>query len=606
MSVWPGRLARAGSGILVLGAVAAVGAAGWFTPVPDDVPLAGAGIPVPAAPTTLVCPAPVVLPESGDEDDPEFDPAPVDSVDRIRFVAGAGAGPRDGESAGTASPGSADPPPGAVLEAWPLDDLAGPPVLTADASGIVADVEPGGGAALVGSRVAVASGEPTTGTVARSQPVAELPPRVAGAVVSAVSAGDLRGITAASCQRPASELWLVGGGTELGTTTLLVVHNPGATPAEIGLEMWGPAGPVELGGGARYVVPSGGEISLRLSALAPELASTVVRVTSAGGQIGAYLQVSELDGFTPGGVDLVVPGLAPTTRQVIGSLVVPESQVDAPGAGLLRLLAPVGTAGGRDAPEGADDRAGSQVPEVTESAEVPVRVSFVGESGPVVLPGAEEVVLVAGEVTDVDLGGLPAGAYAVVVDSEVPVLAGARVERVGTPAEPGDPAPVEQAWIAAGARASAELIAVPAGLAVDAVLTAVPAAPEPSAGDPTGVTRARLTAYDEAGAVLVSEEVTMPAGTTLRVPLPEGTAAVELIPTLAAGTAGMADPGEPSDLDATAESVDGLSAGASFAWGVLVQSQGTDGTLLSVLTPPLHRAAIDEVVVRQSRRMPLE
>src|SRR5690606_17160223 len=117
--------------------------------------------------------------------------------------------------------------------------------------------------------------------------------------------GDLRGTTAASCQHPGSEHWLVGGGTELGTTSLLLVQNPGATPAEIGLDIWGPAGRVELGGAARYVVPSGGELSLRLSAFAPELARAVVRVTSAGGRISAFMQVSALDGFTPGGTDLV-------------------------------------------------------------------------------------------------------------------------------------------------------------------------------------------------------------------------------------------------------------------------------------------------------------
>src|SRR5690606_34814220 len=300
--------------------------------------------------------------------------------------------------------------------------------------------------------------------VGRARPVEGAPPRVAGAVVSSVVTGDLRGTTAAACQRPGSEFWLVGGGTELGTTSLLVVHNPGATPSEIGLEVWGPAGPVELGRGARYIVPSGGELTLRLSALAAELSGTVVRVTSAGGQIAAYLQVSELDGFTPGGADLVVPGVEPSRRQVLSSVVVPQSEVDAPGAGLLRLLVPEGVAGPGDPellPEGAeagpqgepaDDGAQTEEPGQSESSpeeatedpgdegadpalaprgELPVRLTFYGEDGPMTLPGTEELTVRPGEVTDLDLGGLPAGAYAMVVESEVPILAGARVERVG-------------------------------------------------------------------------------------------------------------------------------------------------------------------------------
>ncbi len=549
MSVWPGRLARAGSGLLVLGVVGAVGAAAWLAPVPEETAVAGVALPVPAGPTTLVCPGPVVLPESDDDVDPEFNPAPVGSVDRVRLVAGAGAG--DG-----AVPGG-----GALLEAWPLANLSGSPVLVADAT---VDTT---GAGASGGTVGVASGEPSGGIVARAQPVADAPARVAGAVVSTVAAGDLRGTSAAACQRPGSEFWLVGGGTELGTTTLLVVHNPGATPAEIGLAMWGPAGPVELGGRARYIVPSGGELSLRLSALAVELARTVVHVTSAGGQIAAFLQVSELDGFTPGGTDLVVPGGAPAQRQVLTTLVVPDSELEGPGAGLLRLLAP---ADGE--PEGG-------------ASEVPVRVAFYGESGPVTLPGAEALSLVPGEVTDVDLGGLPAGSYAAVVESDRPVLAAARVERLGVPANPGDPVPVEQAWIAASPDERTELFAVPAGLTADAVITGVPATAQP-ADQPVGLATGLLRAFDETGAELIAEEISIPAGTTLSVPLPAGTAAAELV------THDAAD--------------DAVAAGSSLAWSVLVESQGADGPFVSVLTSPVHGAAVGEVTVRGAQRLPFE
>ncbi|MDQ2624411.1 MAG: DUF5719 family protein, partial [Actinomycetota bacterium] len=538
-------------------------------------------------------------------------------------------------------PGSPSTVPGAVLQAWLLGGLTGGPTWVADASGITADVSgsaDGSGSAgggTVGETLAVASGEHATGLVARAQPVAELAPRVAGAVVSTVAAGDLRGTTAAACQSPGSEFWLAGGGTELGTTTLLVVHNPGATPAEISLEMWGPAGPVELGGGARYIVPSGGELTLRLSALAAELARTVVRVMSAGGQIAAYLQVSELDGFTPGGSELVVPGSAPASRQVIPSVVVPESDVGGAGSGLLRLLVPSGGGAGVSVPEGegseleartlegqteadgqndggegqtepddqSDDESQSGAEAQTEDeggarADLPVRVrvAFYGESGPVTLPGTEELTLVPGEVTDVDLGGLPAGAYAVVVDADAPVLASARIERLGSPANAGEPVPVENAWIAGSSGSAADLVAVPAGLTADVVLSAVPATRSASStlenlGSPiTG----QLRAFDEFGAVLVSEAISVSAGSTLRVPLPQGVAAVELteVPALADGAALG---------DETART-----AGSSLAWGVLITSRGADGDFLSVLTAPVHGAAVGEVAVRHAQRLPLE
>src|SRR5690606_12575526 len=54
VSVWPGRLARVGSGLLVLGLAGAVGVASWIAPVPEDQAVGAAAIPVPAGPTTLV------------------------------------------------------------------------------------------------------------------------------------------------------------------------------------------------------------------------------------------------------------------------------------------------------------------------------------------------------------------------------------------------------------------------------------------------------------------------------------------------------------------------------------------------------------------------
>lgn len=559
MSVWPGRLARAGSGLLVLGAVGVVVGASWIAPPPSDVPVEAAVVPVPPGATTLVCPGPIVLPDSRDDVDPEFNPAPVGSVDAARFAVGGTTG-------------------AAPLQIWPLDRLAGAPVLSAEPSG-----------------VRIASVAPSGPLVGRAQPADDVAARVAGAVVSTVAAGDLRGTAAAACQHPGSEHWLVGGGTELGTTSLLIVHNPGATPAEIGLDIWGAAGRVDLGGAARYVVPSGGELSLRLSAFAPELANAVVRVTSAGGQVSAFMQVSVLDGFTPGGADLVVAGAPPAGQQVVSTLVVPASEIEGPGAGVLRLLAPGvvdaepgaepgGEPGGEQSAEPADDRAAdtaqAERPSLPES--VPARLTFLGAAGPVTLPGAEQVDLVIDEVTDVDLGGLPAGQYAVVVEAERPVVAATRIERVGTPAVAGDPAPIDLAWSPASTLGGDALLAIPAGLSTTAVVVGVPA---PGEGEGAGVVSAVVRAYDEVGTEILVEDVAVPVGSTLGVPLPSGTAAFDIVPTSA---------------DAA------VTDGGRLAWGVLAESVGPDGSFVSTLTPPVRDATVATVAVRHSQRLPLD
>src|SRR5690606_36527125 len=132
-----------------------------------------------------------------------------------------------------------------------------------------------------------------------------------------------------------------------------------------------------------------------------------------------YLQDSRVDGLTPAGVELVTAAAAPATEQVVPAIAVGDP--DEPEAPSLRVLAP-------------GDEATT------------VEVLLLGSDGIVRLPGTEDVGLDAGEVLDIPLDGLPRGDYVAVVRADVPVVAGATVTRVGTPAEPGDAPPTERAW----------------------------------------------------------------------------------------------------------------------------------------------------------------
>src|SRR5690606_35790565 len=160
------------------------------------------------------------------------------------------------------------------------------------------------------------------------------------------AAGDLRGVGAASCRRPATETWLVGGGTERGSSAWLVLQNPGRTAATVEVAMWGPSGPVDLAGAPEYLVPAGTERALLLEGVAAEQSRIVVRLSSSGRQVAAYLQDSRLRGLVPQGVGYVVGGQAPAVRQVIPGLSVATDAEGGPageagGVGpLLRLLAP--------------------------------------------------------------------------------------------------------------------------------------------------------------------------------------------------------------------------------------------------------------------------
>jgi len=516
-------LGATSTGVVAVGAVAAAvllsgpwaeavtGAGGTLT---EDVRT----VDVEPGPVQLVCAPPARLPEGADVGDSQFTAAPVATATSL--------------AAGVLGEGVRD-------VGWGV--LGGP----------LGAVEPGRDAA-------VHAGDPgPSGSVLQAQPVARSPFRVAGATASVTTAGDLRGLAAAPCVEPSISQWIVGGGTEVGTTAVLTLQNPGAHSAVVALRVFGPTGPVALGSQGQLVLGPGQSTQVRLEAVAPEQRRIAVHVTSTGSRVAATLQVQRLDGLVPQGVDLLAPGAAPATSVALSGLMSNGEPVDDPNAPVLRLLAPGDTAG-------------------------TARVSIYGVDGIARLRGAESVDLQPGVVTDLPLGGLPAGGYGIVVDADVPVVAAAGFTRVGPVPEDaivrGNP--VDLAWVAGqplpepGATAQA---ALPAGAQGVVALTAVPevrgeAAPE---GDVTALVRV----YGADGAVLGEKEVQAEAGRLTR---------------LAVG--GIAPQGTPALVSVEADD------GSRIAWGVeLTAEDGSDESarLVSALAPTRSVSAPGAVRVRQ-------
>lgn len=422
----------------------------------------------------------------------------------------------------------------------------------------------------VGTGAAVLTGTtPDGGQALRAQP-GEGPFRAVGAVASVTTAGDLRGLAAGACAAPSVEQWLVGGSTDVGGSARLVVQNPGPTAATVHLEAWGPSGQVALGSGGLFVVPAGSQVETLVEAVAPEQRRLALRVRADGGVVTSYLQHHAIAGLLPVGVDLVTAGSAPATSLVVPGIVSGGESVDDPDAPQLRLLAP-GTEAGA------------------------ARVSVYGPDGLVRLRGGESVDLAPGAVTDLSLGGLPAGTYAVVVDTDVPVVAAATWARTGSPAEDAvdDTAPVDRAWVPAlatpvpaattGASAAASAAAgtddrgraaVPPGTTASVTLVGVPDDRDPST-DPTGSATATVRAYAADGSVAGERTVDLTAGTVVTLAVDDvapGAAVVEV----------------ESD-DAVAWSL-GLTADDGTA---------TPGTLVSTIVPTAQVAEPGDVAVRE-------
>jgi len=537
---WRGRLVRAASGLAVLGAVAAVVTLGQWpvqgTAAAQGVPLPPQEVAVPPSATTLVCAGPLILPDDTGRGDAEFDPTPVDPISTLTAVTSVPPGTSgDGVAAGTVTT---------------LDGTQTLETLTAGGDGV--------SVSSVGGPLAV-----------HAQPGTE-PARVGAVSSGLVKAGDLRGLAAASCAQPVADAWLVGGATDLSSTAQLVLDNAGSTPAEVTLDLWGPTGRVDLSG-ERYLVAPGGERVVVLGGIAAEQRRVALHVSATGGRVGVHVQDSVLDGFTPAGTDLVVPGAAPSRRQVVPGVSVVASTVNDPHAPALRLLAP-------------------------GDAATTAHVTLLGPGGPEQLPGAESVELAPGEVTDVPLGGLAAGAYTVVVSASEPVVAAAVVSRPGSAGELDDTPSTERAWAASVTPGQGGVAVLPSGTHGMLVVAAVPDGDDDGT-DGSGEGTLRL--LGAGGELLAERPLSVPAGTTGSWTL-DGLLAGSG-PVVPGGTDDAAEP--PAEGVRAVDLVTASGATVRLSWALVAEVDRKDGVLVSVLDPVPVRAGAPSVAVRPDPRL---
>ncbi|WP_275007203.1 DUF5719 family protein [Promicromonospora iranensis] len=479
-------------------------------------------VPVAAAEGGLVCPVPAEL-EQPDVGDDEFSAAPVETTTSL--------------TAAVLDSAAGTEPSITTLDGERPDELTGP--LTV---GDVAAVREG---ELSGARtVRVTPGGATYATAT---------------VASVTTDGDLRGMVAGPCAVPSVEHWLVGGSTSVGSSGRLVLQNPGRTPATVSLEAWGASGPVVLGSQSLVVVPPGEQVITMLEAIAPDQSRLALHVTAEGGRVGAYVQHHRIEGLVPAGADLVVSGGAPSSTTAVSGVVSTGEPVDDPHAPRLDLLTP-GTVAGT------------------------ASLAVLGPDGPVRLRGGEEVSLEPGQVTTLPLGGLSEGSYTVVVDADVPVVAGAAVDRKGTAAEDAvvDDDPYDRAWLAgqavpSGGAVADGAVAVPEHAAYEVTLSGVPDERDPERiDDVEGSTEVALRGVGPDGEEAWTRAVEVPTGGTVELDRAE---LAELGDTVAV----VAE--QPADQP-------------GVVWSVRL-AEADDESLFSVLSPTAPLAAGGDVRVRR-------
>lgn len=253
----------------------------------------------------------------------------------------------------------------------------------------------------------------TTPPVAVGSPPAQL----SGAQSQSVSTGDFSGLASSACLPASGSTWLVGGATQTGRTTLLLLANPTDVAASVDVQVYGESGQVSASGMDGIAVKAGSQRVLSIAGFAPGIQSPVVHVTSSGGQVVASLEQSTVRGLDPGGVDFVSGQNLPAATVVIPGVVVTATAAISGDLGqtdyqdlqtALRLFAPSGKS-------------------------TTVTITVLDESGTVT--GSPTTAKVgAGVVTDLPLDTLSDGKYTILVTAKIPVVASVRVSTVGSAA----------------------------------------------------------------------------------------------------------------------------------------------------------------------------
>lgn len=239
-------------------------------------------------------------------------------------------------------------------------------------------------------------------------------PLMAGSQSQTVATETLRGFAAAACAEATSDAWLVGGSTDVGRTSLVLLSNPTTVLATVDLNVFGEAGPVDAPGSTGILVQPGEQRIVSLAGLAPNLKSPVVHVQSRGGQTTATLEQSSIRGIEPGGVELIAPTTTPALQHVI--------------AGVRLLAPPAAEISGTDA--GIADGTPSVRVLVTGTEPATVQVGVTSTTDGAVGTSVE-VELEPGIASEVPLPELTEGTFSVSVTADQPVVAAARTETVG-------------------------------------------------------------------------------------------------------------------------------------------------------------------------------
>ena len=130
-----------------------------------------------------------------------------------------------------------------------------------------------------------------------------------GSIASWADDGDLKGVSASSCETTALSQSFLLSGTATGTTQQLIIANPSTKPTTVEIKIWGSkqSGEMALSTQSSLAIPASGENALDLAAAAPNPQGLYVTVSSKETPIAAVVRTVSMNGLTSKGSDFALP-----------------------------------------------------------------------------------------------------------------------------------------------------------------------------------------------------------------------------------------------------------------------------------------------------------
>lgn len=122
----------------------------------------------------------------------------------------------------------------------------------------------------------------------------------------------IAGLTSLSCKKPVTEAWLLGGKTNTGYESLLIIHNPDVLSTILDLSFYSD----ELTNDSLSLAPGETKV-VNLARFVSTDQAIGININSQGGRFAAWLQTKTNSGITPTGVDLEAQNQLQTNPSMI-------------------------------------------------------------------------------------------------------------------------------------------------------------------------------------------------------------------------------------------------------------------------------------------------